>query len=230
MSQVRALHQSSPAELKARHDAERRGIPFLIYRDGHGRQHVVELGRGLSPIRIGRQPSSDVALDWDDEVSRAHAEIERIGDVWTLVDDGRARNGSFVNDERVHGRRPLRSGDVIRVGRTLFTYIAPDHGPQSSTAVAAGDLAPPVTAAQRRVLVALCRPFATGTFVTPPSNRELAGELCLSVDTVKLHLRMLFEAFGLAALPQHQKRATLACLALERGAVSRHELLDRAAR
>ena len=94
----------------------------------------------------------------------------------------------------------------------------------ASTAVTAGDLAPPVTAAQRRVLIALCRPFATGTFATPPSNRELAGELCLSVDTVKLHLRVLFEAFGLAALPQHQKRATLARVALERGAVSRHEL------
>ena len=79
---------------------------------------IVALGPERPPVTIGRQPASDVALTWDDEVSRTHADIERIGDVWTLVDDGRSRNGSYVNGERVHGRRPLRDGDVIALGRT----------------------------------------------------------------------------------------------------------------
>jgi FHA domain len=220
------LHRSSPVELKARIEAERRGVPFLALADDQGRQRLVELGDTRSRLTIGRQPTSDVALEWDEEVSRAHAELERIGDVWTLVDDGRSRNGSFVNGERVFGRRPLRTGDVVRVGHTSLTYVAPGAHEQS-TAITTGDLAPPLTAAQRRVLVALCRPFADGPFPTPPSNRDLAAELFLSVETVKVHLHALFVAFGLTAVPQRQKRATLARLALERGAVTRRELLER---
>ena len=220
------LHRSSPVELKARIEAERRGVPFLAFADGGGRQRLVELGDARSRLTIGRQPARDVSLEWDEEVSRAHAELERIGDVWTLVDDGRSRNGSFVNGERVFGRRSLRSGDLVRVGHTSLTYIAAAGADEQSTAVTTGELAPPLTAAQRRVLVALCRPFADGSFATPPSNRDLAAELFLSVETVKAHLHALFIAFGLSAVPQRQKRATLARLALERGAVTRRELLE----
>ena len=218
------LHRSSPAELKARRDAERRGIPFLAFRDGDERQRLVELTTGRSPLSVGRQPASDVALTWDDEVSRAHADVECIGAVWTLVDDGRSRNGSFVNGERVHGRRALRHGDVLAVGRTTLTFVAPVPGGDRSTAVGARGAPPPMSAAQRRVLVALCRPLAGARFASPPSNRELGAELCLSVETVKFHLHALFELFGIADVPQHHKRAALARLALEQGAVAPREL------
>jgi FHA domain len=220
------LHRSSPAELKARFDAERRGTPFLAFRDGDQIQRIVELRPDQSPISVGRQRSSGVALTWDDEVSRAHADVECIGEVWTLVDDGRSRNGSFVNGERVHGRRPLRHGDVLAVGQTTLTYVAPRTGGDTSTAVGARSAPPPLTAAQRRVLVALCRPLARARFASPPSNRELASELCLSVETVKFHLHALFELFGISAMPQHHKRAALARLALEQGAVAPRELLE----
>jgi hypothetical protein len=223
---VNDVHQSSPAELKARRDAERRGGPFLLFRDGDGRQRIIGLDQARSRLSIGRQPSSDVALTWDDQVSRAHAEIECIGEVWTLVDDGRSRNGSFVNGQRMHGRRPLRTGDVVRVGHTCLRYLAPVRGAEYSTAVAANDLAPPVSPAQRRVLVALCRPLLASPLAMPPSNPDLARELFLSVETVKDHLHALFTAFGLGDVPQHQKRATLARLALDRGAVSERELLE----
>ena len=220
------LHQSSPEELKRRLEAERRGRPFLVLRDDAHRQHIVELAPEHSPLRVGRQPTSDVALTWDDQVSRAHAEIECIGDVWTLADDGRSRNGSFVNGERVHGRRSLRHGDVLAVGRTTLTYVAPLAPAEQSTAFSAGPSVAPVSPAQRRVLVALCRPFGSSRFATSPSNRELATTLSLSVETVKFHLHALFEVFGLAHLPQHQKRAALARLALEQGVVTPHDLSD----
>ena len=85
--------------------------------------------------------------------------------------------------------------------------------------------APQLSAAQRRVLVALCRPLAAARFATPPSNRELAAELYLSVETVKFHLHALFELFGIEGLRQHQKRAALARLALERGVVGPRDVL-----
>jgi FHA domain len=227
MGALDRLHRSTPAELKARLAAERTGVPFIVLRDERDRQQIVELTPARSPLMVGRQPASDIALTWDDEVSRAHAAIECIGDVWTLVDDGRSRNGSFVNGQRVHGRRALRDGDVLAVGRTMLTYVAPEAQGEERTAPAQGRQgAPPISAAQRRVLVALCRPMADGGFAVPPSNRELAVALSLSVETIKFHLHALFEAFGLADVPQHQKRAALAQIALEQGVVSPHELRD----
>ncbi len=226
MERPYGLHQSTPAELKRRLEAERRGTPFLVLRDDGDRQHIIELTAERSPLTVGRQPASDVALTWDDQVSRAHAEIECIGEVWTLSDDGRSRNGSFVNGERIHGRRSLRHGDVVAVGRTTLTYFAPLASAEQSTALAAGTPTLSVSPAQRRVLVALCRPYADTRFAVSPSNRELAESLSLSVETVKFHLHALFALFGLDELPQHRKRATLARQALERGAILPRDLQD----
>ena len=46
-------------------------------------------------------------LDWDSEISRVHAALERIGDDWTVVDDGLSHNGTYLNgnagDRRASG-------------------------------------------------------------------------------------------------------------------------------
>jgi hypothetical protein len=47
----------------------------------------------------------------------------------------------------------------------------------------------------------------------------------LSVAAVKTHLRTLFEKLAIAGLPQNQKRARLAVLAIERGLVTDRELV-----
>src|SRR4051794_33463694 len=109
------LHQHSPSELKKQIEAERRGSPFVVYRDGAGEQVILELAEG-SRLTIGRNTDSDLCLDWDPDVSRVHAALERVGVQWTLVDDGVSRNGSFVNGERVHGRRRLADSDRLRFG------------------------------------------------------------------------------------------------------------------
>jgi DNA-binding NarL/FixJ family response regulator len=81
-----------------------------------------------------------------------------------------------------------------------------------------GGAPPELSPAQRRVLTALCRPLAESPFAAPPSNREIADELFVSVDTVKSHLHALFELFGVGDVPQNRKRAELVRLAFERGA------------
>src|SRR3954470_3652769 len=118
------LHHHSPSELKEQIEAERRGLPFVVYRDGAGEQVILELAEA-SRLTIGRNPDSDVCLDWDPDVSRVHATLERVGAQWTLVDDGVSRNGSFVNTERVHGRRRLANSDRLRFGDTVVTFRAP---------------------------------------------------------------------------------------------------------
>ena len=69
---------------------------------------------------LGRaRGSADVRLEWDEEVSALHAQIEVVRDECTLVDDGLSRNGSFVNEERCTagaigmGTRALRADVVV---------------------------------------------------------------------------------------------------------------------
>jgi hypothetical protein len=219
-----ALHRATPAELKERIAAERRQRPFLLYRDGEGVQRILDLGAAPERLTVGRSAASDVALPWDEEVSRVHASLERRGDEWTLVDDGRSHNGSFIDGERVRGRARLSDGDAIAVGRTVIVFRSPTGRESLRTATSRVNAAPAITDAQRRVLVELCRPFAASSFAVPPSNPQIAAALVIGVETVKSHMRALFEAFELTDLPQHQKRAALAQRALETGVVSARDL------
>jgi pSer/pThr/pTyr-binding forkhead associated (FHA) protein len=221
-----ALHSSSPAELVARIEAERAGVPFILYRDADSAQRIVLLENMASPVSVGRGVANHVRIDWDENVSWVHAEIIRVGEEWTLVDDGLSRNGSFVNGERIAGRRRLRHGDVLRFGATQVTYRGGPRHDHGTTAVASGILtAAQLSTSQRRVLVALARPFrGSSGFATPATNQQIADELFLSVDTVKSHLRALFEKFGVQDLPQNQKRAQLVEQAFLAGVVSERDL------
>src|SRR4051794_14174427 len=211
---------STPAEVKARLEAERRGAPFLVYRDGGGAQVIVALEGSLT---VGRRPERDVALTWDSEVSRLHAQLEPVGPDWTVVDDGLSRNGTYVNGERINGRRRLRDGDRIVFGETPVTFRAPKDGADSTAAIKLGSGNLPLSEAQRKVLIALCRPLADSAYATPATNKEIAAEVHLSVDAVKAHLRVIFERFDLDDLPQNVKRARLAATALVNGVVRPHD-------
>jgi FHA domain len=88
--------------------ARRCGDPYLVYRDAHARQRVLSLPDTWNRVTIGRGMGADVALTWDPDVSRVQAELSRLADDWTVIDDGLSRNGTFVNDQRVEGRRRVR--------------------------------------------------------------------------------------------------------------------------
>jgi pSer/pThr/pTyr-binding forkhead associated (FHA) protein len=221
-----ARHSLSPRELKELLAAERAGQPFLAFRDLDGGLSLFVLGEEGKPITIGRRAETDLSIPWDGEVSGLHAELQRLGGEWTVIDDGLSTNGTFVNGERISGRQRLRDGDRVRVGRTVLAYNAAEISLAEQTTPAGERLAiPELTGSQRRVLVALCRPYRDGgSFATPASNQTIAEEVFLSVDAVKMHLRTLFGRFHLTELPQNQKRARLAELALQLGVVSQRDL------
>jgi pSer/pThr/pTyr-binding forkhead associated (FHA) protein len=215
-----------PSELKAQIETERRGLPFLVYRDSAERQRIFELGENAESVTIGRGSATDVSLEWDEKVSWVHAELERIGDAWTVIDDGLSRNGTSLNGERVSGRRRLRDGDLLGAGETSLLFRDPQHRQAGVTVVTpeTGTQAR-LSDAQRRVLVALCRPFRDGdAYASPPPNQQIAEELFLGVDTVKTHLRALFARFEIEDLPQNQKRLKLVEIALKTGVVSPRDL------
>jgi pSer/pThr/pTyr-binding forkhead associated (FHA) protein len=218
--------QTSAVELKAQIEAERGGRPFLVLRDGAGAQRIVTVEAGMTELWVGRGEAAGLRIDWDEEVSALHAQIEVVGGECTLLDDGLSRNGSFVGEERVHGRRRLRDGDTLRFGRTRVLYRRPGEAAPEATVVATEmPAASAVSPGQRRVLIALCRPFKDGTaFATPPTNQAIAAELHLSVDAVKTHMRALFERLGVEDLPQNQKRVALIERALQSGIVAPRDL------
>jgi predicted component of type VI protein secretion system len=220
-------HQASPAELQEQLAAERSGNGFLVVRDDGGAQRLVPLSPEAERLTIGRARSADVSVWWDDAVSRVHAEIVRVGGRWTIVDDGLSRNGTFINGTRLQGRRTLRDRDEVRVGATIVAVRLPAAAEGATTRHADDTFADVrVTEAQRRVLMALCRPYKDGDeFARPATNQQIADELFLSINAVKTHLRALFRAFGVGEdVPQNEKRLRVVETALRRGLVSLRDL------
>jgi pSer/pThr/pTyr-binding forkhead associated (FHA) protein len=205
-------------ELQALIAAEAEGLSFLVARDSDGAQRLSVLEAGDERLWLGRDSTCDVSLDGDTAVSRVHAELVRVAGDWAIVDDGLSSNGTYVNGDRVTGRRRLQEGDRLRLGNaSTLTFRAP-KGEASGTSRAEVLTIPELTAMQRKALVALCRPLHEGRApVVPATNQEIAEELVLTLDGVKTHMRALFAKFAVEDLPQNQKRARLAELAVRGG-------------
>ncbi len=219
-----ARHEFSPVELSRMIAAERAETPFVAFRDASAALQLVELEGDR--VCIGRDAGNDLVLRWDTEVSRLHALLERLAGAWTVVDDDLSRNGTFVNGQRVRGRRRLNDRDVLRVGVTQVLYRDPAAEAGETPRVSSHAAVAAVTPGQRRVLVALCRPLldADEPGATPPSNPELAESLGVSTEAVRSHLKTLFRIFEIPDLPQNRKRAELARRALASGVVVPRDL------
>lgn len=78
-------------------------------------------GQGES---LGRSRASNLCVG-DPAVSRVHCHFQtEDGRLW--VQDSGSHHGTFVNEQRVR-RHPLRSGDLIRVGRTTLRLESEDE-------------------------------------------------------------------------------------------------------
>jgi len=223
-----ARHGLSASELKQLLAVEHAGEAFLAYRDGDGSLRFfasgAREGTRSATSTVGRRGGMDLLLVWDSEVSGLHAELHHTDGEWTIVDDGLSTNGTYVNGQRINARRRLKDGDRVRVGRTVLAYKAAEATLVQETVAAAGLPVLELTDTQRKVLIALCRPYRGGNLATPATNQDIAAELYLSVDAVKMHLRTLFGKFQLGELPQNQKRARLAERALQFGTISQRDL------
>lgn len=69
--------------------------------------------------RMGRADDNDLVLA-DRAVSRHHAEIQRLGGQFIIVDMG-SKNGTYLNGQRVESA-PLRDGDRIQVGPVTLVF------------------------------------------------------------------------------------------------------------
>jgi hypothetical protein len=227
MSDTNESPLDRPRHLKARLEAEATGIPFLYWLDDNREQHIVmlQLRRDQTRVTIGRREWLDVPLTWDAEVSRAHAFLEPIGEEWTLIDDGRSRNGSFINGSRVVGRQRLNDRDRMCFGNTYVVFREPAaaDGSESTARRPGAPRSIPLSEKERKLLIALCRPIVVSNSTTPATNPQIAAEVYLSVDTVKASMHDLFARLGLADLPQNEKRQRLVAIVLGDGLLARHD-------
>jgi hypothetical protein len=98
--------------------------------DGRQPRLVVESVLGHQPgmeydvedgATLGR---GDVEIHLEDPfASTRHARLVPQGGAVVLEDLG-STNGTFLNEELLHGPRPLHPGDRIRIGDSSFTYEA----------------------------------------------------------------------------------------------------------
>ncbi len=190
----------------------RADLPSLAFEAADGSRRVIVLSADSSPVSVGRGQSVDLRIDWDDEVSRLHARLERVGGDWDVVDDGFSRNGTFVNGVRLTGRRRLKHGDAVRFGATTVTFRSPAlHQPRADPSQPAVSL----STTQRRVLAALCRPCRNpSTPADPATDQQIADELVLSVREVGTHVKVLCAKLAIEGSPS--------------GEMARRQLVDRA--
>jgi two-component system, cell cycle response regulator len=88
--------------------------------------HGPELGRRYvlegSELTIGRDVKNHIVVDLDN-VSRRHARISA-RDGKTFVVDLGSTNGTYLNDQEVLEEMPLRTGDFVKVGGSIFKFLS----------------------------------------------------------------------------------------------------------
>ncbi len=89
----------------------------VLYGDDLGRRHMLAKVETV----IGRSSRSDIRVD-QESVSRRHAKLSHTGRA-VIIRDLQSTNGTLVNDERV-AEYELRNGDLVKIGRTIFKFIA----------------------------------------------------------------------------------------------------------
>jgi len=88
--------------------------------------HGLDLGRKYDLMKettiVGRSSKADIQVD-QEAISRNHARFVIQGTKVLLKDLG-STNGTYVNDEMTSGEMQLRNGDLVKIGRTIFKFIA----------------------------------------------------------------------------------------------------------
>jgi hypothetical protein len=195
--------------------------PVLVYLDPTGCQRSFPLAdRGV--VTLGRRPEADVCLPWDAGISRLHAELIHRAGEWLIADDGLSQNGTLVNGMPVEGRRRLRDGDLITLGRTSVTFCDDSADDGADVTMAMPEMSPAwsYSEQQQQIVRELCLPLCTdGEGVQPAPDGEIAGALSLDERVVSLELDSVAQSFGYADLAQDERRLRTALTALRSGLV-----------
>jgi pSer/pThr/pTyr-binding forkhead associated (FHA) protein len=168
--------------------------------DDESNRTVVKLVRG--DYSVGRAEDSTIRLT-ERNISRCHARIFREGDDEWQIEDKGSYTGSFVNGERVSGRRTLKHGDTIQLGDYRLELMD-----EEQQAVDAKALDAAVTAAQLPDRLVVVQGPNVGTIYPLIEHKLLIGrgeECQIALDDAsvsRVHVEVLRTEHGLMILDQ----------------------------
>jgi len=81
--------------------------------------------------RVGRDDLNDIVISGDQSISRFHFIISYENGEFT-VQDAKSRHGTFLNGNQLTVSEPIKDGDVLKVGVSLFWFVV--EGAQGDTA------------------------------------------------------------------------------------------------
>jgi DNA-binding CsgD family transcriptional regulator len=152
----------------------------------------------------GRSSQNEIVLE-DSLASRVHAIFMRRGGM-ALIEDLGSHNGTYLNDERLHGVRQLHHGDRVGIGRSRILFEDPSQIYDASTEISEAGAFAATTFTQRQIQV--LRLMARGL-----SNKQIGERLFVSERTVKAYVSSIFEKL------QVSKRAAAVAAALRLGLI-----------
>lgn len=93
-------------------------VPYILIKGGPEKGKVYEVGD--QALTLGRDKNQTIQI-LDQGVSRAHAEIFKLGELF-IIRDINSTNGTFVNSERVE-EEVLKDSDEILIGNTVMVFM-----------------------------------------------------------------------------------------------------------
>ena len=159
---------------------------IIVPRSGGDESVVI----GDEEIVVGRRPQSDLVLN-DPHVSLTHARIRRSKGAVLLEDLG-STNGTFVNDQQIHGSIALRHGDTVRFGviDTRFEDRGSQLGRDDRTEVM--EAVEPEDHIERPVLSPR-QSEVLGYLKMGLTNPQIAEKLGVTERTVKAHCQEVYD-------------------------------------
>jgi len=89
----------------------------------------------VGSMTIGRNHDCDISIATD-EISRHHAKLQ-VTPSGVMVEDLGSANGTFVNNQRVHGSAMMKGNDELRLDTIRFLLVSPTAEAQSHAQAAA---------------------------------------------------------------------------------------------
>lgn len=170
-----ALHGDILLPQDQEHVTEAETVPAIV-------QRVYPLVAPICLIGRSREKCHIYVLNRRIDISRVHACITR-QDSRYILEDNNSKHGTFVNGQRIQSARELVAGDIIGFANTreMLRFEDPTQG--------GPPLVEPLT---ERELEVLCH-VALGR-----SNQEIANRLCIGVETVRSHLKQIYQKLSVS--------------------------------
>jgi hypothetical protein len=140
---VRRAPMPTPAEEDNGRTRVRAALPKFVMRGVSGPTFGKTFGV-VGTLTLGRSAECDISIPTD-EISRHHAKLQVVPD-GVMIEDLGSANGTFVNNQRVHGGTLMKPGDELRLDTVRFMLMSPEQ--MTSAAPPPRSEAPTVTVAQ----------------------------------------------------------------------------------